>query len=266
MKGFSARNLRCMRQFAENYTDEEKIKNILSQISWSHNMVLIGKVKDIKEREWYINKCIENGWSRTVMIHQIETVLYFRVKKEEKTHEHISNVFQHIRDKGILNEPLKYDISQRKFITDNHKKEMDFIDYVKEYRRNRKLSQREVADRLKIDEDVYAIYERKKLIVKSPELVDNLIDILEMDKSKIKIPEYVEFLRSNPNERIRKYIKENNIIYKKFAKLAKVHEKTVSRGIKNKSDVSLKEFHNVMKVLDGKIDLKYKSKDDEIEI
>lgn len=86
MKGFSARNLRCMRQFAENYTDEEKIKNILSQISWSHNMVLIGKVKDIKEREWYINKCIENGWSRTVMIHQIETGLYNRVKKEEKTH------------------------------------------------------------------------------------------------------------------------------------------------------------------------------------
>lgn len=119
---------------------------------------------------------------------------------------------------------------------------------------------------MKIDEDVYARYERKKLIVKSTKLVDNLIDILEMDKSKIKIPEYVEFLRSNPNERIRKYIKENNITYKKFAKLAKVHEKTVSRWIKNKSDVSLKEFHNVMKVLDGKIDLKHKSKDDEMEV
>lgn len=86
MKGFSARNLRCMKQFAENYTDAEMIENMLSQLSWSHNMVLIGKVKDIKEREWYINKCIENGWSRTVMIHQIETGLYDRARKEEKTH------------------------------------------------------------------------------------------------------------------------------------------------------------------------------------
>lgn len=180
--------------------------------------------------------------------------------------EDISNVFQQIKDKGILNKPLKYDTSQRKFITDNHKKERNFIDYVKEYRRNKQFSQQDVAVKLGIDQDVYARYERKKLIIKSPELVDNLINILGMDKSKIKISEYVEFLRSNPNERIRKYIKENNITYKKFAKLAKVHEKTVSRWIKNKSDVSLKESHNVMKVLDGKINLKYKSKDDEIEI
>lgn len=70
--------------------------------------------------------------------------------------------------------------------------------------------------------------------------MDNLINILGMEKSKIKIPEYVEFLRSNPNERIRKYKKENNITYKEFGKLAKVHEKTVSRWIKNKSDASLK--------------------------
>jgi len=215
-------------------------------------------------KKWYYNNQLNKKENQT-NFNKTEKIIKTNIKVNARS-EDILNIFQHIRDKGILNEPLKYDISQRKFITDNHKKEMNFIDYVKEYRRNRKLSQREVAEKLKIDEDVYARYERKKLIVKSPELVDNLIDILEMDKSKIKIPEYVEFLRSNPNERIRKYIKENNITYKKFAKLAKVHEKTVSRWIKNKSDVSLKEFHNVMKLLDGKIDLKYKSKDDEMEI
>lgn len=86
MQGFSARNLRCMRQFVENYPDSKMIKTTLSQISWSHNIVLISKVKNLEEREWYINKCIENGWSRTVMIHQIETGLYNRVTNEEKTH------------------------------------------------------------------------------------------------------------------------------------------------------------------------------------
>lgn len=86
MTGFSPRNLRSMKQFAENYPDSNVIKTTLSQISWSHNMVLISKIKDMQEREWYINKCIENGWSRTVMIHQIETGLYNRSAKEEKIH------------------------------------------------------------------------------------------------------------------------------------------------------------------------------------
>lgn len=75
-----------MKQFAENYGDEDIIRTCLSKISWSHNIILINKIKNRSEREWYINKCIENGWSRNTMIHQIEYGLYKRETSEEKTH------------------------------------------------------------------------------------------------------------------------------------------------------------------------------------
>lgn len=75
-----------MKQFAENYENEEIIREFLSKISWSHNIILINKIKNMSEREWYINKCIENGWSRNTMIHHIEYGLYKRETSEEKTH------------------------------------------------------------------------------------------------------------------------------------------------------------------------------------
>lgn len=86
MQGFSARNLRNMRQLVENYPDEKIIETTLSQITWSHNLVLMNKVKNMEERKWYINKCVENGWARSVLIHQIEYGLYERATTEEKTH------------------------------------------------------------------------------------------------------------------------------------------------------------------------------------
>ena len=86
MQGFSARNLRNMRQLVENYPDEKIVETTLSQITWSHNLVLMNKIKDIEERKWYINKCVQNGWARSVLIHQIEYGLYERATTEEKTH------------------------------------------------------------------------------------------------------------------------------------------------------------------------------------
>jgi predicted nuclease of restriction endonuclease-like (RecB) superfamily len=41
-------------------------------------MVLITKVKDPTERKWYMRACIEHGWSRAVLVHQIESDLYHR--------------------------------------------------------------------------------------------------------------------------------------------------------------------------------------------
>ncbi|MBC7973021.1 MAG: DUF1016 family protein, partial [Verrucomicrobia bacterium] len=48
------------------------------QIPWKHNCVLIDKVKVPEQRLWYIQKTIENGWSRNVLVHQIDTDLYRR--------------------------------------------------------------------------------------------------------------------------------------------------------------------------------------------
>lgn len=61
-------------------------KKELSKVSWSHNLVLMSKIKNEKERIWYINETIKNGWARDVLIHQIEYGLYNRASTEENTH------------------------------------------------------------------------------------------------------------------------------------------------------------------------------------
>ena len=85
-KGYSSRNLKYMSQFAKTYSNYLDIKEELSKVSWSHNLVLMSKIKNENERIWYINETIKNGWARDVLIHQIEYGLYNRVSTEEKTH------------------------------------------------------------------------------------------------------------------------------------------------------------------------------------
>ena len=84
MRGLSPRNLRRMRIFYNEYKDIENWPMTLANLPWSHNYTLIEKVKDIKKRLWYAKKCLENGWSHTVMVHQIASDLYKRQKENIK--------------------------------------------------------------------------------------------------------------------------------------------------------------------------------------
>jgi predicted nuclease of restriction endonuclease-like (RecB) superfamily len=83
MKGFSSRNLKYMRSFAETYQDFEFVQEVLAQITWYHNITLIEKVKSPDERLWYARQTIEQGWSRNVLVHQIESGLYKRQGKAD---------------------------------------------------------------------------------------------------------------------------------------------------------------------------------------
>jgi predicted nuclease of restriction endonuclease-like (RecB) superfamily len=78
MKGFSVRNLKYMRKFADTYCDDSIVQELLAQITWYHHIALLDKVKDAKEREWYLRQTIQNGWSRNVLVHQIESGLFLR--------------------------------------------------------------------------------------------------------------------------------------------------------------------------------------------
>jgi predicted nuclease of restriction endonuclease-like (RecB) superfamily len=81
MKGFSPRNMLFMRAFAEAYTDETIVKQLVSQLPWGHVVRLIQKVKSPEEREWYIRKAFEHGWSRDILVMQIESRLFHRQGK-----------------------------------------------------------------------------------------------------------------------------------------------------------------------------------------
>ena len=82
--GYSARNLKYMAKFAATYPDIEFVQTVSAQITWSHNVALLDKVKDDNIRVWYMQKTIENGWSHSVLIHQIESGLYERQAIAEK--------------------------------------------------------------------------------------------------------------------------------------------------------------------------------------
>jgi predicted nuclease of restriction endonuclease-like (RecB) superfamily len=81
MKGFSRANLLYMRALAEAWPDGAFVQQLVGQIPWGHNITLLTKVKDGAEREWYARAAIENGWSRAVLVHQIESRLFHRQGK-----------------------------------------------------------------------------------------------------------------------------------------------------------------------------------------
>jgi len=78
MKGFSPRNLKYMRSFAEAWPDLEFVQQVAAQIPWFHNCVILDKLSEGAAREWYVRRTIANGWSRNVLVHQIESELIER--------------------------------------------------------------------------------------------------------------------------------------------------------------------------------------------
>jgi predicted nuclease of restriction endonuclease-like (RecB) superfamily len=78
MAGFSQTNLKYMRNFAETYSEEEISQRSVDQLPWRHNIVLFTKLKEQETRFWYAQKTIENGWSRDILVMQIESNLFAR--------------------------------------------------------------------------------------------------------------------------------------------------------------------------------------------
>ncbi|MBK7780822.1 MAG: DUF1016 family protein [Ardenticatenia bacterium] len=75
MKGFSPRNLKYMRAFAEAWPELDFVQGVLAQLPWYHQLALLDKLNNAEERRWYAAKAIEQGWSRNVLVIQIETRL-----------------------------------------------------------------------------------------------------------------------------------------------------------------------------------------------
>ncbi|MBD2530085.1 DUF1016 domain-containing protein [Nostoc flagelliforme FACHB-838] len=79
ISGFSAANLWRMRLFYESYVNNEKLAPMVREIGWSHNLVIVEKCKDDIEREFYIRTTRKFGWTKNVLIHQIENQTYEKI-------------------------------------------------------------------------------------------------------------------------------------------------------------------------------------------
>lgn len=84
MRGFSPRNLCCMRQAAEIFGAHQTLQQVATNLPWGHILVLIQKLKTSHERLWYGIKAIEQGWSRAILTMQIESGLYERQNSSAK--------------------------------------------------------------------------------------------------------------------------------------------------------------------------------------
>ena len=76
ISGFSTRNIWRMRDFYLTYHSQEILPPLVAEIGWTHNIVILEKCKDDLEREFYIKMTRKFGWTKNVLIHQIENQTY----------------------------------------------------------------------------------------------------------------------------------------------------------------------------------------------
>lgn len=112
-QGFSRSNLFSMRKWYEFYTksdiEVEKVQQLVGQIPWGHNVLIVTKSQNIDEAIFYINKTIENNWSRTVLLHQIELDFYSRSGKAINNFTQTLPVPQSELAIETLKDPYKFD-------------------------------------------------------------------------------------------------------------------------------------------------------------
>ena len=88
MKGFSRRNIFYMRNLFLSYRDREKVQPLVAQIGWSHNLIILDKTSDPLEREFYLRMTKKFGWTKNVLIHQIENQSYEKTLLGQTNFEH----------------------------------------------------------------------------------------------------------------------------------------------------------------------------------
>lgn len=78
LRGFTRRNLFRMRQFYEAYREDQKVSPLVTQLSWSHHLIILGQSKRPEEREFYLRLAIRERWSKRELERQFKTALFER--------------------------------------------------------------------------------------------------------------------------------------------------------------------------------------------
>ncbi|MBB3192450.1 PDDEXK nuclease domain-containing protein [Halomonas cerina] len=78
LRGFTRRNLFRMRQFYETYRDNERVSALLTQLPWTHNLIILSQAKRSEEREFYLRMAIQEKWSSRELERQFKSALFER--------------------------------------------------------------------------------------------------------------------------------------------------------------------------------------------
>lgn len=78
LRGFTRRNLFRMRQFYQTYNGDEKVTALLTQLPWTHNLLILSQSKRPEEREFYLRMAILEKWSSRELERQLKSALFER--------------------------------------------------------------------------------------------------------------------------------------------------------------------------------------------
>ena len=157
MKGFSETNIKYIRRWYSFYikglqgvaelenndSDSkelqpvarfyERVINHIKQIPWGHNQRIINKCKTIDEAIYYVNKTIENGWSRNVLVHQIESGLYDREGKSITNFEKRLPALQSDLARQTLKDPYNFDFLTIREGYDERELQKELVDKISDF-------------------------------------------------------------------------------------------------------------------------------------
>jgi predicted nuclease of restriction endonuclease-like (RecB) superfamily len=109
MQGLSSRNLGYMKAFAEAWPDEAILQQLVAKLPWGHNVRLLDYVKTSEERLWYVRQAIQNGWSRNVLVLQIESGLFRRQGKATTNFQATLPAPQSDLAQQLIKDPYNFD-------------------------------------------------------------------------------------------------------------------------------------------------------------
>jgi predicted nuclease of restriction endonuclease-like (RecB) superfamily len=109
MKGFSPRNLKYMRAFAEAWPEPEIVQQLLHKVPWFHLCTVLDKLGTREAREWYLARAVEHGWSRSILVLQIETNARERTGRATTNFEARLPPLQSDLARETLKDPYRFD-------------------------------------------------------------------------------------------------------------------------------------------------------------
>jgi Uncharacterized conserved protein len=110
--GFSQRNLASMHKLYKECETNPILQPLVAKLPWTFTMAILDKVKDNDIRIWYMNKTIENGWAKSVLLYQLDTDLYSRQVTTDKLNNFKDNLIdpQSELAEEMMKDPYNFDL------------------------------------------------------------------------------------------------------------------------------------------------------------
>ncbi|MGH7874939.1 MAG: PDDEXK nuclease domain-containing protein [Candidatus Binatia bacterium] len=133
MHGFSRANLLSMRAFADVYPNDAIVQQLVGQLPWGHNVLLLTKVKNTDQRLWYAQQALEHGWSRAVLTVQIETGAHARSGKALTNFKQTLTPPQSDLAQQVLKDPYVFDFLTLSVEARERELEQRLVDHVQKF-------------------------------------------------------------------------------------------------------------------------------------